>query len=228
MQHPMAQFLEQASALHHHLCPRQVLGVRMGMYAAALLELELPQAHKRLLTFVETDGCFADGISVATGCWLGHRTLRLVDLGRVAATFVDTQRKRAIRIRPAQSARQSAPRYAPNESTRWHTYLAAYQVMPTDVLLEWEAVQVTLDLHAIVSKASARCVCATCGEEIINEREVIRDGQALCGACAGVNRYYLPEVRTSACALAACASEGILEAWPIALDRGVLADPMGT
>ena len=55
-----------------------------------LLNLPLPQKDKRLLTFVETDGCFADGVSVATGCWLGRRTMRLVDYGKVAATFVDT------------------------------------------------------------------------------------------------------------------------------------------
>jgi formylmethanofuran dehydrogenase subunit E len=145
----------------------------------------------------------------------------------VAATFVDTQRERAIRIRPMRSARQAAPRYAPNESTRWHTYLAAYQVMPTDALLEWEAVQMTVDMHAIVSKASARCVCAVCGEEIINGREVIRDEQSLCGACAGVNSYYLPTVRTSACALEVGAPEDLLEDWSMLADRGLLIGHLG-
>src|SRR3712207_7090667 len=48
-------------------------------------------------SFVETDGCFADGVSVATGCWLGRRTLRLVDHGKVAATFMDTLTERAVR-----------------------------------------------------------------------------------------------------------------------------------
>ena len=54
---------------------------------------ELPQTDKRLYTFVETDGCFADGVMVATGCSLGHRTLRLIDYGKVAATFVDTRER---------------------------------------------------------------------------------------------------------------------------------------
>src|SRR3712207_2562556 len=72
----------------------------MGLYAAELLNLDLPQTEKRLLTFVETDGCFADGVSVVTGCWLGHRTLRLVEYGKGAGTFVDRQRERAIRVWP--------------------------------------------------------------------------------------------------------------------------------
>ena len=33
---------------HNHLCPRQVLGVRMGLYAAELFDLDLPQNDKRL------------------------------------------------------------------------------------------------------------------------------------------------------------------------------------
>src|SRR5688572_20541649 len=101
-------FLEQASALHNHLCPRQILGIRMGIYAAERLGLELPQTEKRLFTFVETDGCFADGVAVSTGCWLGHRTMRLMDYGKVAATFVDTQTDRAVRIWPHPTARQQA------------------------------------------------------------------------------------------------------------------------
>jgi formylmethanofuran dehydrogenase subunit E len=44
-----------------------------------------------LLTILETDGCAADGVSAATGCWVGRRTLRVEDFGKVAATFVDTQ-----------------------------------------------------------------------------------------------------------------------------------------
>ncbi len=98
--------LERTAALHDHLCPRQVLGVRMGMYAAALLELELPQRDKRLFTFVETDGCFADGVSVATGCWLGRRTMRLVDQGKIGATFVDTYTARLCTF-PASSRRRA-------------------------------------------------------------------------------------------------------------------------
>src|SRR5215210_7732568 len=97
-QQRLAQFLERTAALHDHLCPRQVLGVRIGMYAADLFGLDLPQSDKRLFTFVETDGCFADGVSVSTGCWMGHRTMRAIDYGKVAATFVDTRSMRSIRV----------------------------------------------------------------------------------------------------------------------------------
>lgn len=117
----MASFTEllaQTAARHDHLCPRQVIGVRMGMYAAKLLELELPQSDKRLMTFVETDGCFADGVSVATGCSLGHRITRLMDFGKVAATFVDTKTERAVRIYPHAESRSNARLCLPDARSR--------------------------------------------------------------------------------------------------------------
>ena len=118
--------LERTAALHRHLCPRQVLGVRMGMFAGEILPLELPQNGKRLLTFVETDGCFSDGVSVATGCSIGHRTMRVVDYGKVAATFVDSVTGRAWRICPSPIARTRAAAVVPEAASRdrreaWHT-----------------------------------------------------------------------------------------------------------
>src|SRR5258706_10723872 len=92
--------LQEVAALHHHLCPRQVLGLRMGLLAGERLGLELPQTRKRLLAIVETDGCFADGVAVATNFWLGRRTLRLEDYGKVAATFGDGQTRTALRLPP--------------------------------------------------------------------------------------------------------------------------------
>ena len=96
----LKEILEQSAAMHHHLCPRQVLGARLGLLAGAELGLSLPQSDKRLLTIVETDGCFVDGVSVATGCTVGHRTLRVEDYGKVAATCIDTQTGRALRLAP--------------------------------------------------------------------------------------------------------------------------------
>jgi formylmethanofuran dehydrogenase subunit E len=96
----LEELLTASAALHHHLCPRQVLGVRMGLAAGSWLELTLPQTDKRLLTVVETDGCVIDGLAVATGCRVGRRTMRVLDFGKVAATFVDTVTGRAVRLAP--------------------------------------------------------------------------------------------------------------------------------
>jgi formylmethanofuran dehydrogenase subunit E len=193
------RYEEELQRLHDHICPRQVLGVRMGELAGELLGLALPQRGKRLLVFVETDGCFADGIMVATGCSMGHRTLRLVDQGKVAATFVDTRARpeRALRIHPHPLARNRAlAAYADRNPAAarslWHAQLAAYQVMPADELLVVQDVELAVSTAALLSRPGTRVTCSVCGEEVINEREVVRDGRVLCRWCAGETYYRLP------------------------------------
>ncbi len=181
----LSALLEQTGALHKHLCPRQVLGVRMGMLAAEKFPIELPQSGKRLIAFVESDGCFADGISVATGCSMGHRTLRLVDYGKVAATFVDTLSGAAIRFFPSPDVRKRAAEFAPEAGNRWQAQLEAYQRLPNEDIVLCREVALNLDLEAIVGKPGKRTTCSACGEEVLNQREVMKDEQALCMSCAG-------------------------------------------
>jgi len=185
------QTLLELSARRHrdHLCPRQVLGVRMGMYAAELLDIDLPQDDKRVFAFVETDGCVVDGITAATGCAPGSRTLRIMDYGKTAATFVDTSTNRAIRILPSPESRKRAYDYAQDAPDRWHAQLAGYQVMPREELLLAQSVTLSVSLAAIISRHGLRAVCEMCGEDIINEREVHRADRVLCRACAGDSYY---------------------------------------
>ncbi len=181
---------EQSARRHRdHLCPRQVLGVRMGLHAAELLGIALPQTEKRLFTFVESDGCLTDGIATVTGCWWGSRTMYLMDYGKTAATFVDTATERAFRVFPAPESRKRALDYAPDAPDHWHAQLQAYQVMPTEELLSYQAVSLTVSLKRLISKHGGRVVCAECGEDIINERFVMQEGRILCRPCA-TGGYY--------------------------------------
>jgi formylmethanofuran dehydrogenase subunit E len=166
----LGDLFETSAALHRHLCPRQVLGVRTGMLAGELLGLELPQRDKRLLTIMETNGCAADGVSAATGCWVGGRTLRVEDFGKVAATFVDTQTEQAVRIAPRGDIRRRARDYAPDARTKWEAQLLGYQRMPAEALLAVALVQLKLTVAQIVSRAGCKVACDVCGEEIMNER----------------------------------------------------------
>jgi formylmethanofuran dehydrogenase subunit E len=174
------------SATHHHkLCPRQVLGVRAGLLAGLLLDLPLPQSDKRLLAIAETDGCFVDGLSAATGCYVGRRTLRIEDFGKTAATFVDTLTGQAVRIHPRSSAREQAWDYAPSARNRWEAQLIGYKYIPDELLFHWQWVELTVPVKQIVGQAGRHATCAICGEEIINQREVVREGTVICKACAG-------------------------------------------
>ena len=165
---PLDELLRDSATHHHRLCPRQVLGARAGMFAASLLTLDLPQSDKRLLAFVETDGCFVDGVSAA---------------------FVDTRTERAVRIAPRLDVRELAKQYAPDARNRWETQLLGYQHMPDEDLLNFQWVTLRINVAALVGQAGIRVNCDACGEEIINQREVIWDSKILCRACAG-QAYY--------------------------------------
>lgn len=187
----LAELLGASAALHRHLCPRQVLGVRMGMLAGEVLGLALPQADKRLYVVAETDGCAVDGISVATNCWVGRRTLRLEDYGKVAATFVDRQTGRAVRIAPRTGCREQARAHAPEAANKWEAQLLGYQRMPAETLLVVQTVQLRVPVAHWVSRPGVKVLCEVCGEEVMNEREVRHAGQVLCRACAGDSYYWL-------------------------------------
>lgn len=183
--------LKQSAALHRHLCPRQVLGIRMGLLAGQLLDLELPQTKtKRLFVFMETDGCAADGVAVATGCWVGHRTLRIVHYGKVAATFADRRTGLAFRIAPRPEARHAAVEALPRAESRWQAMLEAYQWLPDATLLQAGQVTLADDLEHLISRPSARAVCQRCGEEIFNDLEILVDGETLCRSCAGPSYFH--------------------------------------
>ena len=176
--------------MHKHLCPRQVLGARIGLYGLRVLGMldttavnRYENARKKLLTIVETDGCGLDGIAVATDCHVGRRTLRVMDYGKMAATLIDVKSKTAVRVSPQPNIRQLARDYAPDARSRWHAFLEAYHIIPD------EAVVLTQSIEEILSRPRVRARCADCGEEIVNEREVMINGRLLCLPCAGTTYY---------------------------------------
>ncbi len=196
--------LDISAERHKHLCPRQILGVRMGLFGLRMLGLiDEPYANrfenrrKQLLTIVETDGCGADGIAVATDCHMGRRTLRVEDYGKMACTLVDTRSGRAVRIAPRPDVRELAQVYAPQARSRWHAYLDAYQVMPDEELLSARPVTLRQPIPEIISRPGVRVNCDQCAEEIINEREIKLHGRVLCQACAFGGYYAYADSATA-------------------------------
>lgn len=192
--HALDLILTESAKRHRHLCPRQVLGARMGMFAAELLEIELPRNDKRLLVISETDGCAVDGLIAATGCRIGSRTLRILDVGKVAATFTDIHTETSIRVSPAPQSRTLATQYAHDACNRWQAMLIGYQVMPAEELFVVQSVELDMPLSEILSRPGKKSICQICHEEIINGREVTNKGMVLCRTCAG-ERYYHSSTR---------------------------------
>jgi formylmethanofuran dehydrogenase subunit E len=189
----LEQYEVLAAAAHGHLCAGQILGLRMALYGMRLLGLEDPAGadRKRLVTFVEIDRCATDAIPVVTGCRLGKRALKFRDFGKVAATFCDLRDSRAVRVVALESARQRARELHPEIENRNQQQMTAYREMADEELFGTQWVKVTIGPEDLPGYKAPRVVCSACGEGISFRREVVRDGAALCRACAG-ERYYEP------------------------------------
>ncbi|MHB8301615.1 MAG: FmdE family protein [Acidobacteriaceae bacterium] len=189
------ELLEDAAAAHGHLCAGQVLGVRMAMLGCATLGIDAPcgKDRKRLVTFVEIDRCATDAIAVVTGCRLGKRALKFRDWGKMAATFLDLETDRALRICARESSKLEAQKLHPEIESKNRQQMLAYRELEDEALFAQQWVRVALNAREFPGYKGERVACAACGEGVNYERYVVRAGKKLCHGCAAPeHRYYQP------------------------------------
>ena len=185
----LAEYLELAAQAHGHICAGQVLGVRLAMLGLRELGIDDPIAErKRLVTYVEIDRCVTDAVALVANCRLGKRALKFRDWGKVAATFVDLQTGRAVRIAARESSKQAAREMFP-ELEKEPGQQKAYAALSDDVLFDKRWVKVDVLPEDLPGFKGPRVVCAECGEGINFKREVTKDGRLLCRSCAGESYF---------------------------------------
>src|SRR5437588_10091424 len=140
------EYLRDAEQAHGHLCAGQVLGVRMAMLGLQKLGIDDPQGadRKRLVTFVEIDRCATDAIAVVTGCRLGKRALKFRDWGKMAATFVDVENDKAVRVAAKESSKALAKQMYAEVADKNQQQMRAYREMRDEDLFDTQWVKVTL------------------------------------------------------------------------------------
>ena|SRR5579871_5405486 len=186
----LPEYLDMAAVAHGHLCAGQVLGVRMAMLGLGELGISDPIAErKRIVTFVEIDRCLTDAVALVANCRLGKRALKLRDWGKVAATFVDLQTGRAIRVAAKETSKQIAKDMFP-EMPKDLGQQKAYAQLTDDQLFDKQWVKVEIHAEDMPGFKGPRVVCAACGEGVNFKREVLRDGRTLCRGCAGQEDAY--------------------------------------
>jgi formylmethanofuran dehydrogenase subunit E len=185
----LAEYLELAAVAHGHLCAGQVLGVRLAMLGLQELGIDDPIAErKRIVTYVEIDRCVTDAVALVANCRLGKRALKFRDWGKVAATFVDLETGRAVRIAARETSKQAAREMFP-ELPKEAGQQRAYAALAGEVLFDKRWVKVAVRPEDMPGFKGPRVVCAECGEGINFKRELLVEGRTLCRACAG-ERYY--------------------------------------
>ena len=174
-------------AAHGHLCPGQVVGVRMAILGLRLLDFQAPPTYpqlKQLIVFVEMDRCTGDAVAFVTNAKLGRRSLKFVDYGIMAATFVNLGTDHAFRIISTEESRDLAALYAPGELDRRQQQTMAYKVMPDSVMFRVQEVRVDLTPFDLPGPTRRKATCMKCGQVVRDNREVSQNGFVYCRPCA--------------------------------------------
>ena len=188
--------LESSAAAHGHICPGQAVGVRMAMLGCRLIGLDKPTSRdqiKKLLVYVEMDRCTADAVAHVTGVKLGRRSLKFMDYGIMAATFVNLETNKSYRIVSTEESRDLAEAYAPEIADKHARQLEAYKRMPDSVLFRVQQVKVAVPDEDYPGPTRFKATCSQCGQVVRDRREVNRDGRLFCKPCA--EDVYFKEAR---------------------------------
>lgn len=185
------KLLNESVKIHGHLCPGQVLGVKMSMLGLKNIGIEEPKGkdRKNIIVFVEMDRCATDAVQSVTGCSLGHRTMKFMDYGKMAATFMNLKTGMAVRVVAKEDAREKAKKYFPDIDDKYKVQLEAYKVMSDKELFEVMNVRISIKPEDMPGRPLKRVSCDTCGEYVQDMREIHKNGKVLCRPCAEGGYY---------------------------------------
>ncbi len=177
-----------SSRTHGHLCPGQVVGVRMAILGLGLLGYPCPLPYpeiKNIVGVVEVERCLADAVATASGLRFGRGSLKLIDLGLLAASFGEISSGRAVRVLSNDRARDLAAEYAPNASSPQQAQIDAYMVMPNDELFDVSWIKLSIPAHKMPGVRPEKVACDQCGVLVRSGQIRVRQGRSLCPVCAG-------------------------------------------
>ncbi len=185
---PFEELLESSATAHGHLCPGQVVGVRMAMLGSRLIGLDdpsHPNQIKRFVVYVEMDRCTADAVAHVTGVKLGRRSLKHMDYGIMAATFLHLEAGNAFRVVSTEESRDLIDVYAPDTIEIAKRRLEAYKRMPDSVLFRVQQVEIDIRDCDLPGPTRYKALCARCGQVVRDGRETVVEGRPYCRPCAG-------------------------------------------
>lgn len=173
-------YVKKVGDYHGHVCFGIAMGTKMSLAALKNLGLEPNVKNKNLIVYAEIDRCMTDAIQVITGCTLGHRTLKYVDYGKFAATFVNLSNNEAIRLTIKESCEIKG---SPEE------VVSKMAKLPDSEVVNIQKVTVKISEFDLPGFPKKREYCSVCGERIMDGREVVHNDKLLCRACAN-GKYY--------------------------------------
>jgi len=185
-----------------NLCPGALLGVRMAVLGCTLIGIDYSQHNKEknLIVWAEIDRWLPDAVDIVTGARLGKRTLRFLDYGKLAATFLNRYTGKAVRIAARESSRGLADLCHREIEDKYERQMMTYYEASDEELFDVMPAEVHLQPMDGPGHSLSRVICHLCGEGVNDGREItLPDGIVLCRPCSDVQT---PDFRcgfTTAC-----------------------------
>lgn len=178
-----------AKEFHGEVCAGLLLGTRMAILGLNEIGIDDPKGadRKNLIVYVEMDRCATDAIQAVTGCRPGKRTMKILDHGKVAATFINLKTGKAVRV---SEKNRDGKKVLTREDIEKSPHTEEYAMMPLQDLFETREVHVDLKPEDLPGKPLRIVTCEICGERVMDMREERKDGRILCRPCAAGKNYY--------------------------------------
>jgi formylmethanofuran dehydrogenase subunit E len=177
------KLLQIAAEFHGETCPGIIFGTRMAIAGLSALGMSPFEKNAQLMVYDEIDRCATDAIQAICNVSLGRRTLKHRQLGKFAATFVDTHTQKAFRI-------SFKPRW-PDKPLDLLEFGKFVRNASDDELFTIEEVIVEIKPEERPGFPSRKVTCSQCGEEVMDGEELVIDGTPTCKNCAS-DSYYEP------------------------------------
>jgi formylmethanofuran dehydrogenase subunit E len=168
-------FARKIEEFHGHICAGIAMGTKTTLAAMRVLGLDpYAKRQKDLIVYVETDRCMTDAVQGITGCALGKRSLKHIDYGKFAATFVKLSTGEAYRVTTTKDF---------NKDLSVEDLLKAVSETPDDEMVLMQKVELKIPEYDLPGPPKDKAVCTTCGERVMDGRAVLKDGKPYCRAC---------------------------------------------
>lgn len=164
------EIYKEAGRLHGHYCPGLASGVRAGLTAAEILNVN-PEENQHLWCIYEKPACFADGVQWTFNTSVGKGNLIYHPTGKAVFSFYDGDSGKSVRL----SLKNLGLNMSRDEQTEYILNAPAEELFDIG------------ETRLPCPQRKARVpygICDCCGEETDQDKLIVKDGKKLCMDCA--------------------------------------------
>ncbi len=179
--------LSKAVEYHGHLCIGQILGVHLTECGLKAIGTTDP---RKIIIYVEIDRCIADTIQILSGTRLGRRTMKLVNYGKMAATFINTETWEAYRVFVSGKINEIIGNTNIGHDAEKKEIEKLLEITSEEII-SIQKVSVTIPIEEMPGKPLRTVFCTKCKEKVFDGKEIASIDGPICKSCSDKPYYSL-------------------------------------